>query len=147
MIREEIQIVRRRLDDYSSYKVLAKEADRKLLETQVLIDAAGEPQSPKWGSVPTQNHIELSSRLNELVSDQMEYERDARRYHERLEAIEDYIAFTFEGEVKRIMRLHYLEGYPFDEMDELTGFSPSGMKMMIYRAMEATEFKQAARLF
>lgn len=147
MIREEIQIVRRRLDDYSSYKVLAREADRSALETQVLIDTAGMPQSPKWGSIPTENHVELSSRVNELISDQMSYEQDAKRYHDKLNAIEDYIHNTYDGEVQGVMRIHYLEGIPFDEMEDMLGITPSGLRMMVYRAMEASDFSRAALLF
>lgn len=146
MIREQIQIVRRRLDDYASYKALALEADRKALETQVRIENFGQYQSPCWDKVaPIQNHSNWASRLTELISDQQEYDRDAARWHAAMFAIENYIA-GFEPEVRSVMELHFIDGVTFEDMEEIVGVSSSGLKNKIYRAMEAADFSKARAL-
>lgn len=147
MIREEIRIVKRRLDDYQCYKVLALEADKKALLTQCRIDEAGVPRSPGWGKIaPTQNHIELSSILNSLISDLCEYERDAASYHQRMDAIESYIDKNYAGDIRKLMRLHYIDGVSYDDLEDEICLTRQAMSIAVARAMEDVDFAAAKEI-
>lgn len=147
MIREEIQIVRRRLEDYASYKRLADEADRKAIHMQELIHEAGSPHSPVWDkAAPVQNHCELSSILNQLISEQTGYDRDATEYRTRMKCIERFIGNVATDQAQQIMARHYLDGACFEELEDEMGISPSGLRMMIYRELEKLPFSLAAEI-
>lgn len=146
MNRAQIQIVRRRLDDYGAYKALAFEADRKALETQARIDALAGQSSPVWDKLaPSQSHLDLAKKLNALISEQGEYDRDACRWRRAMLTIERYIA-SFQPSVRNVMRLRFIEGLSYDELEEVEGMSCSGLKNVIYRALEASDFGAAQEL-
>lgn len=144
MISAEIRIVKRRLDDYQSYKDLASYADRQALMTQVEIEQAGQPRSPRWDKVaPTQNHLELSSYLNELISEQAQYEREAAGYRLKMQAIEAYIDANFDGPTRDLVKRHYIDGIRYDDLRDEMDLSPAAMVNSVTRAMEDLEFDQA----
>lgn len=141
MNKSQVILIRRRLDDYQCYKVLAEEADKKALLVQQRIYDAGSPKAVSWGKVePNQNHVEMSSILNSLIDEQKVYEDEARDYHESMKAIEAFIDENFEGDVKEIAKRHYIDGIRFYDLEEELFVSKQAMSNAISRALEILDY-------
>ena len=138
----EAKIVLNRLEEYGYYKDLAEEADRMALWTQVAIDNCGMPSSPKEKIAPTVSAGSSDSRMNDLISEQMTYEEDAKYYRSRMESIELYIE-SFDEDVSKIMTDHYIKGRTYEDMEEFY-MTSGGLIHKVGRAIMASDYADAA---
>ncbi len=144
MTREEARIIRHRLDDYQSYKTLAFEADKKALLTQERIRDLGYPKAISWGKIgTTQNHVETASILNQLITDQDAYEKEAAKYHQKMKDIEAFIDDNFVGLIHTALVGHYIDGINYIKLSEEFFIEPCSLTMQVIRAIECLDFDKA----
>lgn len=139
MNRTEVGIVKRRLEDYASYRTLAKEAEKRAVRASERLLEAGSPHTPALDKIaPIDLHTPMDSIYNSLITEQMLHETEARAWHQKMERIERYISDNYFGIIGDIMRAHYLAGIPYESMENGTT-----CRVTVHRALEKSEFVEA----
>lgn len=148
MDRDESKIVRSRLDEYKYWESLAKEYDKMALLTQELLATAAYPHSPGFGNDGhCQNPVPIDTKMNEILSDEMEFDTKAKTCRERMKNIETFIERNVSSKNLPIFRAHFYEGIPYEEMEFGYNYSAAGLKSIVYRELEKIEFADAKCLF
>lgn len=137
MNRLEARRVRRKLEDYTDLLALAKEKDLEAMSLQQDYYDMATPGCIRYDREPGGGGSgrPRESVYNEIFADQAEAERKSKEYRAEAEQIKKFISLI-DDDARDVIEQAYLQGKRYKTIAKEKDYSPSGVRLMVYRCLE-----------